>query len=159
MRVGEEDDKDGCEKRVYQSTSTMAIINHQPCYFLSGDYLGRGEVRWKRWKLIVQHRGRGTGFARWCCPERAEVYRTLAVYWLKKNTTSKVSTNMKDEPRVIYNLTNTIASLGLKLTTKSKWRLSWAWFHSHLTLSKILQFFKNVGYTMFILISVSLLIF
>lgn len=32
--------KDGCEEGVYQSASTMAIINHQLCYFLSGDYLG-----------------------------------------------------------------------------------------------------------------------
>lgn len=32
--------KDRCEEGVYQSMSTMAIINHQLCYFLSGDYLG-----------------------------------------------------------------------------------------------------------------------
>lgn len=41
MRVGGTGGfKDGCEEGVYQSTSTMAIINHQLCYFLSGDYLG-----------------------------------------------------------------------------------------------------------------------
>lgn len=81
MKVGEEDDKDGCEKWVYQSTSTKAIINHQPCYFLSGDYLGKEGVRWKRWKLIVQHRGGCTGIARWCCPER-EIEVTFAVPFL-----------------------------------------------------------------------------
>lgn len=38
--------KDGCEEGVYQSTSTAAIINHQLCYFLSGDHLG--EAKGKR---------------------------------------------------------------------------------------------------------------
>lgn len=32
--------KDGCDEGAHQSASTMAIINHQVCYFLSGDYLG-----------------------------------------------------------------------------------------------------------------------
>lgn len=37
--------KDGCEEGVHQSTSTMAIINHQLCYFLSGDYLGEERLQ------------------------------------------------------------------------------------------------------------------
>lgn len=37
--------KDGCEEGVYQSTSTMAIIHHQLCYFLSEDYLGEERLR------------------------------------------------------------------------------------------------------------------
>lgn len=46
MVGGRGEDKDGCEEGVYQSTYTMAIINHQLCYFLSGDYLGEeGVVR------------------------------------------------------------------------------------------------------------------
>ncbi len=54
--------KDGCEEEVYQSTSRMAIINHQLCYFLSGDYLGEVRLRDGREKAkvigSVQHRQR-----------------------------------------------------------------------------------------------------
>lgn len=39
--------KDGCEEGVYQSTSTAAIINHQLCYFLSGDHLGEARQKAK----------------------------------------------------------------------------------------------------------------
>lgn len=39
--------KDGCEEGVYQSTRTVPTINHQLCYFLSGDHLGEARQKVK----------------------------------------------------------------------------------------------------------------
>ena len=50
--------KDECEEGVHQSTCTMAIINHQLCYFLSGDYLGEERLRDGRGRAEVIRVGR-----------------------------------------------------------------------------------------------------
>lgn len=56
---GKRGNKDRCEEGVYQSMSTMAIINHQLCYFLSGDYLGEEGLRDEKGGKRLFNTGKG----------------------------------------------------------------------------------------------------